>query len=135
MAEDWSALEAVQRSLVARLRASRSLMKIVSGIYDGPPVRAPFPYIALATGASANWSHKTGVGRRLSLALAVYDEGESAACLHRVMALVEAALDGGLADPEGWQIVTFDFHRTRIVRRATSPWVGLVEYRALVLRL
>jgi hypothetical protein len=129
------ALEAVQGQLVARLQAHSPLMDLISGIFDGPPPRADFPYIALATGAALDWSHKGGVGRELSLALTVHDDGETAARLHRVMALVEEALEPGLEDPVGWQIVTFDFRRTRILRRAAGPWSGLVEYRARVLRI
>lgn len=130
-----SALEAVQQALVATLSGHVALMDMVSGIFDGPPPRADFPYIALATGASVDWSHKGGVGRELSLALTIHDDGETAARLHRVMALVEDALESGLADPAGWQIVTFDFRRTRIVRSAVSPWSGLIEYRATVLKI
>jgi len=129
------ALEAVQRQLVARLQTHAALMDLISGIFDGPPPRAKFPYIALATGASLDWSHKSGVGRELSLALTVHDDGETAARLHRVMAVVEEVLAAGLEDPAGWQIVTFDFRRTRILRRAAAPCSGLVEYRARVLRL
>lgn len=129
------ALEAVQGQLVARLQAHAALMDLISGIFDGPPPRAGFPYLAFATGASLDWSHKGGVGRELSLAVTIHDDGETAARLHRVMALVEEALEPGLDDAVGWQIVTFDFRRTRILRRAVAPWSGLVEYRARVLRL
>lgn len=130
-----SALEAVQRQLVTQLNGYVPLVDLISGIFDGPPPRADFPYIALATGASLDWSHKGGVGRELSLALTIHDDAETAARVHRVMALVEEALEEGLDDPAGWQIVTFDFRRTRILRRATGPWSGLVEYRAKVLRI
>lgn len=129
-----SALEAVQQALVTQLNAHVPLMDLISGLFDGPPPRAEFPYIALATGASLDWSHKGGVGRELSLALTIYDDGETAARLHRVMALVEEALEPGLEDASGWQIITFDFRRTRILRRATGPWSGLMEYRARVLK-
>tara|TARA_R110001606_G_scaffold148680_3_gene288727 strand:+ start:503 stop:901 length:399 start_codon:yes stop_codon:yes gene_type:complete len=129
-----SALEAVQQALVTRLNDDGPVMDLISGIFDGPPPRADFPYIALATGASLDWSHKDGVGRELSLALTIHDDGETAARLHRVMALVEEALTPGLDDPDGWQIVTFDFRRTRILRSAVSPWSGLIEYRARALR-
>lgn len=128
------ALEAVQQSLVAALNAHQPLLDEISGIYDGSPPRARFPYIALATGASLDWSFKGGVGRELSLALTVHDDGDTAVRLHRVMALVEEALASGLVDPSGWQIVTFSFRRTRILRRAISPWSGLIEYRARVLK-
>ncbi|MFK7842111.1 MAG: DUF3168 domain-containing protein [Sphingorhabdus sp.] len=130
-----SALEAVQQQLVTQLNGHMPLMDLVRGIFDGPPPRAGFPYIALATGASLDWSHKGGVGRELSLALTIYDDGETAGRLHRVMALVEDALEPGLDDPAGWQIVTFDFRRTRVLRSAVSPWSGLIEYRARVLKV
>lgn len=128
------ALEAVQQSLVAVLNAHQPLTDVVSGIYDGPPPRARFPYVALATGAALDWSFKGGTGRELSLALTVHDDGVSGARLHHVMALVEDALAGGLVGSGGWQIVTFDFRRTRVLRSAVSPWNGLIEYRARVLR-
>ncbi|QTD57782.1 DUF3168 domain-containing protein [Parasphingorhabdus cellanae] len=115
------------------MNAHQPLLDEISGIYDGPPARAAFPYIALATGAALDWSFKGGTGRELSLALSVHDDGMSAARLHRVMALAEAALENGVPEPEGWQIVTFDFRRTRILRSAVSPWSGLIEYRARVL--
>ncbi len=128
------AVEAVQQSLIAALNAHPPLMDAIEGIYDGPPPLARFPYIALATGASIDWSFKGGVGRELSLALTVHDDGDCATRLHRVMALVEEAMADGLAQPDGWQIVTFDFRRTRVLRNAVSPWSGLIEYRARVLR-
>ncbi len=128
------AVEAVQHSLVTALNAHQPLMDEIEGVYDGPPPRARFPYVALTTGASLDWSFKGGAGRELSLALTVHDDGQSAARLHRTMALVEEALEAGLEDPDGWQIVTFDFRRTRILRNAISPWSGLIEYRARVLR-
>lgn len=129
-----SALEEVQANLIHSLRSYQPLDQAITGIYDGPPVRAEFPYIAMATGASLDWSHKSGKGRELSLALTAHDDGLSAARLHRVMALVEEALEDGLSATSGWQIVTFDFRRTRILRNAISPWSGLIEYRARCLK-
>ena len=127
------ALQAVQQSLIAALNGHQPLMDAITGIYDGPPPRARFPYIAMATGAALDWSFKGGTGRELSLALTVHDDGVSASRLHIVMALVEDALAGGLADAGGWQVVTFDFRRARVLRSAVSPWNGLIEYRARVL--
>ena len=129
-----SALESVQQALMTQLQTHVELMAMVSGIYDGPPARAEFPYLAMATGATADWSHKSKDGRELSLAMAVYDDGESASRLHRAMALVEEALAPGLPSVADWQIVTFNFRRTRILRSTTGPWTGLVEYRARCLK-
>ncbi len=129
------AVEAVQQSLIAALNAHMLLTEEIDAIYDGPPSRARFPYIALATGAALDWSFKGAVGRELSLALTIHDDGLSAVRLHQIMALVEEALENRLADPEGWQIVTFDFRRSRVLRNAVSPWSGLIEYRARVLKV
>lgn len=129
-----SALQAVQEAMVAKLQSDLDLMAVITGIFDGPPVRAGFPYIAMATGTSIDWSHKTGTGRELSLAMTVHDDGETASRLHHAMALVEQALADGLEDPSGWRIVTFDFRRTRILRSAVSPWSGLIEYRVRCLK-
>ncbi len=129
------AVEAVQQSLIAALNAHLPLMDEIDAVYDGPPPLAPFPYIALATGAALDWSFKGGVGRELGLALTIHDDGQSAVRVHRIMAQVEEALKAGLADPEGWQIVTFNFRRTRVLRNAISPWSGVIEYRARVLKV
>ena len=128
------ALDAVQTSLVSALQSNQALTEAVSGIYDGPPPRAEYPYVSLSTGASLDWSHKTGAGRLLSIGLTVHDSGDSAARIHQIMAMIEAILEGGLADPAEWQIVTFAFHRSRILRSATGPWRGLIEYRARCLQ-
>lgn len=129
-----SAIEAVQESMMGALQSHEPLMEEITGIYDGPPPRAVFPYLAMATGASIDWSHKSGFGRELSLAITVHDDGASAARLHQLMALVEEALGGGLDDPDGWKIVTFGFRRTRISRSAINPWSGVVEYRVRCLK-
>ncbi|MEM8917675.1 MAG: DUF3168 domain-containing protein [Pseudomonadota bacterium] len=129
-----SALEAVQVSLVSALQDSAELMEMISGVYDGPPPRAEFPYVSLTTSASRDWSHKTGTGRALSIGLTVHDSGTSAVRIGAIMARVEAALEQELTDPDDWQIVTFTFRRSRIVRSATGPWRGLIEYRARCLQ-
>lgn len=46
----------------------------LTGIYDGPPARAAFPYVVIDAGSESDWSHKSGVGREVLLALTVWDD-------------------------------------------------------------
>ncbi|MDZ7587691.1 MAG: DUF3168 domain-containing protein [Parasphingorhabdus sp.] len=130
-----SALADVQSALLITLRGNTAFSAAVSGIYDGPPPRASYPYVALATGSALDFSHKTGRGRELSLALSIYDDGISAQRLIGLMGQAEDILDGGIADPPDWQIVTCNFQRARVLRNAGAPWAGLLEYRFKVLEI
>jgi len=131
-----SALESVQQQLVTQLNTHSPLMGLISGIFDGPPPRADFPYIALATGASLDWSHKGGVGRELSLALTVHDDGETAARVHRVMALVEEGLvaPSGAA-PAEWRFTGVHMHRARVAVRLQKDLGVNIAGAALALQL
>ena len=124
---------AVQAAIVAALNASSSLSAEISGVFDGPPPRAPFPYISVSDGLVSDWSTKTEPGREIRVALTVWDDGESPARLHRLMhetVQVLAALPS-LAD--SWRIVTCTFLRSLVARSATGPWAGLVEHRVRVM--
>jgi hypothetical protein len=54
---------AVQAAIVAALNASSSLSDEISGVFDGPPPRARFPYVAISDGLVTDWSTKTEPGR------------------------------------------------------------------------
>jgi len=127
------AAEAVQAALVAALAGHSGLAAGVAGIFDGPPAQADFPYVAIGAGATADWSHKTARGREHRLAVTIWDNGESPARLHRLMAEAEDAIEA--IDPalDGHRIVNLVFLRSRVIRDADGPWAGIVEYRARTL--
>lgn len=127
------AAEAVQTAIVAALNDHPSLRQMIDGIFDGPPAQADFPYISVGGGASADWSHKTGRGREHRLAVTIWDDGDSPARLHRLMAEVEDAIEGVGAEIGGHHIVSLVFLRSRVLRDADGPWAGIVEYRARTL--
>jgi len=128
------ALSAVQKKIIDLLRGDAVLMAQISGLYDGPPARAAFPYIAMQASASANWSHKSGTGRELRLALAIYDDVDQVQRLHRLMGQVEALLETPLGDGEYWAVIVQQFLRSRILRDADAPWTALIELRVNVLQ-
>lgn len=127
------AMQMLQAAVVSALDAHPVLSAQLTGIYDGPPPRADFPYIAIADGLVSDWSTKTAVGREIRLALTIWDDGEEASRLPSLMAHVEAAISAVPRDLTGWRIASSVFLRSVIVRDPAGPWAGLVEHRIRML--
>ncbi len=124
---------AVQAAIAEALRNSGSVMAAVSGVYDGPPPRAAFPYIAISDGSSGDWSTKTAPGREIRATLTVWDDGEEPARLYGLMHEVEQAVAGIERDLDGWRVASVAFARSFVVRDPAGPWAGLVEHRIRVM--
>jgi hypothetical protein len=120
---------AVQAAIVAALNASSSLSAEISGVFDGPPPRARFPYVTISDGLVTDWSTKTEPGREVRVALTVWDDGDSPARLHRLMDETVQALTTLPAALDGWCLVSCIFLRSLVAHSATGPWAGLVEHR------
>jgi Protein of unknown function (DUF3168) len=127
------AVVAVQRAAFAALDAHPVLATQLSGVYDGPPPRAPYPYIAFTDGGVADWSTKTAHGREIRLALNVWDDGEEADRLMVLMGHAEDAISAMARDLPGWRVASIVFIRSLIVRDPAGPWAGLVEHRVRLL--
>jgi Protein of unknown function (DUF3168) len=127
------AVPILQAALVAALEAHPALADTLTGVYDGPPPRAAFPYVSIADGPVSDWSTKTATGREVRLALTIWDDGEEAARLHDLIGHVEDAVAALPRDLAGWRIASCVFMRSMIARDAAGPWAGLVEYRVRML--
>ena len=121
-----SAGGALQAALAGALAGEARL----TGIYDGPPARAAFPYAAIDAGNETDWSHKSGEGREVLVALTVWDE--QPARLAEVADRVEA-LAAGVVGIAGWQLVSMQLMRRRMVRDVAGPWAAVVDFRARLL--
>lgn len=121
-----SAGGALQAALATALSADGRL----TGIYDGAPARATFPYAVIDAGSESDWSHKSGQGREVLVALTLWDEEPArlAELADAVEALVEGV--GGVA---GWQLVSLRLLRRRTVRDVAGPWAAAIEFRARLL--
>jgi hypothetical protein len=121
-----SAGGALQAALVEALATEERL----TGIYDGPPARAAFPYAVLDAGSESDWSHKNGEGREVLVALTLWDEEPA-----RLAGLVDAveALAAGIAAVSGWQLVSMRLLRRRTVRDVAGPWAAAIDFRARLL--
>jgi hypothetical protein len=130
-----SAMHALQAAAVSALAAHPVLANALTGIYDGPPPRAVFPYVAINDGIVSDWSTKTGVGREIRFAITVWDDGESATRLSNLMSHVEGAVLAIPRDLPDWRIASLVFVRSMVVRDPAGPWAGLVEHRARLLAI
>ena len=117
---------ALQGSLVAVLQGIDDL----TGIFDGPPARAAFPYLIVDATTELDWSHKSGSGREVSIALTVWDDQPTR--LARLSDDVENAVNV-LPEAPGWRLINLRFLRKRIVRDVSGPWAAALDYRARLL--
>ena len=102
----------------------------ISGVYDGPPARAPYPYAAIDAGVETDWSHKSGNGREVLVAMTLWDD--QPARLHELADAVEGVA-AGVAAVEDWQLVSMRLIRRRTVRDVAGPWAVAMDFRARLL--
>ncbi len=130
-----SAASELQAALVAALAAADGIAGVASGVYDGPPARAAFPYLVIGDGLSFDWSHKTGRGREHRLAVTIWDEAGRAARLHALVAATEAAIEGVAAALPTNRIVSRDAGAQPDRARCRRALAGSVEYRVRTLEI
>jgi hypothetical protein len=102
----------------------------LTGVFDGPPPRAAYPYAAIDATTETDWSHKSGDGREVMVAITLWDD--QPARLHGLADVVEAAVER-LGAVAGWQVVTMRLVRRRVVRDVAGPWAAAVDFRARML--
>lgn len=123
------AVAVLQQAAVAALRADPVLAEELSGVFDGPPPRARFPYLAIGDALEGDWSTKTEIGREIRLPLTLWDEEANPTRLNRLMAAAGDALAPLSGVHQGWRIVSVQFLRSAVTRTAAGPWAGLIEHR------
>ncbi len=123
----------LQSAVVAALQAHPALSATLSGVFDIPPPRAAFPYIAVADRLSTDWGTKTQTGREVRLALTLWDDGEQPTRLQQLAGHAEDAMAALPRDLLGWRIASCVFLRQLVSRDPTGPMAALVEYRVRML--
>lgn len=118
---------AVQAAMVAAL--AEALGGDVSGVFDGVPADAAFPFVSIEEGGSADWSFKGARGREQRFVVVLRDDGASAARLHGLMDRAEFAIAGVSGDLGACRVASVAFLRGRVVRPARGPWAGVIEFR------
>jgi len=121
-----SAGGALQSAIAAALAALPEL----TGVYDGPPARAAYPYVAIDATTETDWGHKSGDGREVLVAITLWDD--QPVRLHGLADQIEASLSALSALPE-WALVTLRLVRRRVLRDVAGPWAAAIDFRARML--
>ena len=121
-----SAGASLQASLAARIATVSEL----TGVFDGPPARAAYPYAAIDASTETDWSHKSGAGREVLVAVTLWDDQPA-----RLQDLADRVEEQALAtaSAEGWQLVSLALIRRRTIRDVAGPWATAVDLRARLL--
>jgi hypothetical protein len=119
-------------ALQSAIAGSLAAVPELSGVFDGPPARAPYPYAAFDAASESDWSHKTGEGREVLVGITLWDD--QPVRLHQLADAVESQIKV-IADVSGWQLVTMRLIRRRVVRDVAGPWAAAIDFRARLLAL
>jgi hypothetical protein len=116
----------VQAALARTLANIRDL----TGVFDGPPARAAYPYAAIDASLEIDWSHKSGTGREVMVAITLWDDQPA-----RLPELADIAESKALAlNVTGtWKLVALRLIRRRTLRDVAGPWATAIDFRARLL--
>ena len=117
-------------TLQSAIAAALGRVPDLTGTYDGPPARAAFPYVAIDATTETDWSHKSGDGREVLVAITLWDD--QPVRLHAVADQIEASLQS-LGALDQWQLVTMRLVRRRVLRDVAGPWAAAIDFRARML--
>ena len=121
--------EALVRAVLTALRPIAGL----SGAFEADPVQAADGHAIVEAGPETDWSHKSGAGREVRVAVTIRGAGESAQRLRALAGEAERALGAIAGDLPGWRIVSMQYLRGRTVREPKGRWASLIEFRARML--
>lgn len=117
-------------ALQAALAGSLASVGELTGVFDGPPARAAFPYAAIDASLETDWGHKTGQGREVLAAVTVWDD--QPARLQQLADFVEQKVLAVSLEGE-WRLVTLRLVRRRTLRDVAGPWATAIDFRARLL--
>ena len=117
-------------TLQSAIAAALAAIEELTGVYDGPPARAAYPYVALDATTEADWSHKNGEGREVLIAITLWDD--QPVRLHALADEIETNMQE-LSPSPAWQLVTMRMIRRRVLRDVAGPWAAAIDFRARML--
>lgn len=119
--------------LIDWLRSDSQLSASLNAVQEEGPSPAPAPTLSIAASASADWSTKTCVGREVRLALELLDRSDQPETSAAIAARIEQRIATMAPDQGDLRIVSTQFLRSRVERRARSIRAVLLEYQFRIL--
>jgi len=121
---------AFRAALLAWLAADPLLAAGLNSITEEAPLRAAPPWLGIVASASSDFSHKSGTGRELRVALELQYLGDDPSAAAELVAAIEARVAALEPDQPEYRIASFTFLRARAEQRGEARRAYLLEYRA-----
>lgn len=120
---------ALRAALIDHLASDPLIAPQLCTITEEAPARASLPWLAIVASASADWSHKTGEGREIRLALELQTRGDEPATANALVQQIENRVAAMPADQQGFRVASILFLRSRVEQRGGTTRAVLLEYR------
>ena len=124
---------AFRAALLRHLAADPALSGALNAITEEAPLRVSPPWLGIVASATGDFSHKTGMGREVRVALELQCRGDDPATAIDLVAGIEARIASLPTDHPGFRIASLAFLRSRAEQRADNRRAILLEYRARLL--
>ncbi|MDT0576529.1 DUF3168 domain-containing protein [Croceicoccus sp. F390] len=123
-------MEIALRALVLRALADDPVLSAeLNSITEEAPARASLPWLALVASASVDWSHKTGEGREIRLAIELQCRGDDPATASGLVRRIEEVIAGLAKNQPDFTIASVLFLRARTQQRLPATRAVLIEHR------
>ena len=120
---------ALRAALISHLTEDPLISDQLSAITEEAPVRASLPWLAIVASASADWSHKTGEGREVRVAMELQMRGDDPATAGQLVQDIEQRIAVIPHEQDGFRIASVQFLRARTEQRGGTIRAVLLEYR------
>lgn len=120
---------AFRTALIDWLGSDADLATSLNSIREEGPSPVPAPSLSIAASASADWSTKTTDGREVRIAFELLDRTDELSRTSRIAERIEQRIATLAPEQPSYRVVSTQFLRSRVERRARSQRAVLLEYR------
>ena len=124
---------ALRAALLDHLANHPQISTDLNAISEEAPLRASLPWLAIVASASADWSHKTGRGREVRIAVELQARGDDPETAASLVGSIESAVEGLPPDQPSFTVAGIQFLRARTEQRGGTVRAVLLEYRFRIL--
>lgn len=124
---------ALRAALLDHLSTHPRLSGELNAISEDAPLRSALPWLAIVASASADWSHKTGEGREVRIAVELQARGDDPETAAALVGELECAILSIPRQQAKFDIAGIQFLRARTEQRGGTIRAVLLEYRFRIL--